>query len=480
MLFNSWEFWAFFPIIYFLYLVIPSLRIQNLLLLAASYYFYAAWDWRFLSLIVISTVVDYICGQGIINAKSHWGRRAYLITSLTFNLGFLGFFKYYDFFVENMEELLVAIGFTPSNLWLNIVLPVGISFYTFQTMSYTIDIYRGNLRPTRNFLNFALFVSFFPQLVAGPIERAKHFLPQIERPRKLNSEQLSQGAWLIFWGLFKKIAVADNLAPIVDSIYANSMNATSAEVYLGTLAFAFQIYCDFSGYSDVARGLAKLMGFDLMLNFNQPYFALSPSDFWRRWHISLSTWLRDYLYIPLGGNRRGARRTYINLAITMFLGGLWHGASWNFIWWGVFHGLILMLYNRASDDENQPKSGFQVFHKRFIMFQLTLLGWLLFRSTGFQATDGIQTLTSFDQINQLLFSFTNGIGIDRTSLDLLCNILFFASPLLVMDYFEYKTNDHFFLQKQPLLLRSFCYALLTLFWIIYGRQGGNEFIYFQF
>ena len=271
MLFNSWDFWVFFALIYALYLLLPFLRFQNALLLVASYYFYAAWDWRFLSLIVISTIVDYICGQGIVNAKGTGVRRAYLITSLTFNLGFLGFFKYYDFFAENLNDLLIAIGFMPSNLWLNIVLPVGISFYTFQTMSYTIDIYRGNLKPTRNLLNFALFVSFFPQLVAGPIERAKHFLPQIERPRKLNAEQLSQGSWLIFWGLFKKIAVADNLAPIVDSIYADSSNAMAAEVYLGTLAFAFQIYCDFSGYSDVARGLAKLMGFDLMLNFNQPY-----------------------------------------------------------------------------------------------------------------------------------------------------------------------------------------------------------------
>ena len=480
MLFNSWDFWVFFALIYALYLLLPFLRFQNALLLVASYYFYAAWDWRFLSLIVISTIVDYICGQGIVNAKGTGVRRAYLITSLTFNLGFLGFFKYYDFFAENLNDLLIAIGFMPSNLWLNIVLPVGISFYTFQTMSYTIDIYRGNLKPTRNLLNFALFVSFFPQLVAGPIERAKHFLPQIERPRKLNAEQLSQGSWLIFWGLFKKIAVADNLAPIVDSIYANSANATVAEVYVGTLAFAFQIYCDFSGYSDVARGLAKLMGFDLMLNFNQPYFALNPSDFWRRWHISLSTWLRDYLYIPLGGNRRGTTRTYINLAIVMFLGGLWHGASWNFVWWGIFHGCILMLYHGAREEDDQALLSGIGFRKWFVMFQLTLFGWLLFRSVGFQTLDGVKTLTSFEQIYQLLCSFQNGLGLNQLSLDLLWSVLFYTAPLLVIDCFEYKTGNHFFLQKKSLFIRSFAYAVLAAFWIIYGRQGGNEFIYFQF
>ncbi len=473
MAFNSWDFWIFFPVVYALYLLVPFLRFQNLLLLAASYYFYAAWNWKLLSLIVISTIVDYFCGQAIEAAKTQSKKRLFLVASMVTNLGLLGFFKYYNFFAASLADLL---GITVSEWRLDIVLPVGISFYTFQTMSYTIDIYRGELKPTRDFLNFALFVSFFPQLVAGPIERAKHLLPQVEKPRFLSYDGLTTGAWLIFWGMFKKIAIADNLAVITDAVYGNSADTTSAMAYLGTVAFAFQIYCDFSAYSDIARGLARMMGFDLMLNFNLPYFAISPSDFWRRWHISLSTWLRDYLYIPLGGNRGGKWATDRNLIVTMLLGGLWHGASWNYIWWGAFHGAILMIYNFGSRAKKESMSRARIVWSQVVMFHLTLIGWLLFRST--RRVDNKDE--SAQQIVEMVTSFTNGWGFDQISLVTAGNILFFAFPLLVMQCFQYKTGDHYCLLKRAWPVRAICFAAIILFWVLYGRQTGNEFIYFQF
>ena len=477
MQFNSWDFWVFFPTVYFLYLLVPKLRFQNLLLLAASYYFYAAWDWKFLSLIIFSTVVDYWCGRGIESAPSHRRKRLLLIVSMVVNLGLLGIFKYYGFFLGGLETLLepllTSLGMAPDSLRLDVVLPVGISFYTFQTMSYTIDIYRGQMRPTRDFLNFALFVAFFPQLVAGPIERAKHLLPQVEKPRSLTQDGLTTGAWLIFWGLFKKIVIADNLSPIADQVYADSAQATSAMAYLATVAFAFQIYCDFSAYSDIARGLARMMGFDLMRNFNLPYFATSPSDFWQRWHISLSTWLRDYLYIPLGGNRGGKWATNRNLAITMLLGGLWHGASWNYVWWGAFHGLILIIYNRR---EWPAATAWRRVVSQIFMFHLTLVGWLLFRST--RRVDGADD--SYRQITEMLGSFANGWGLNQGSLILAGDILFFTFPLLLMQCFQYRTGDHYFLLRRSFPVRVTCYAALVLIWLLYGRQTGSEFIYFQF
>ena len=304
MLFNTLQFAIFFIIVYSLYLLFNH-KWQNWMLLVASYIFYGAWDWRFLSLIFISTILDYICGLQIYKSRYLKRKRLFLFFSVFGNLAILGFFKYFNFFATNLQELLKIFGFSIHPHFLHIILPIGISFYTFQTMSYTIDIYRGRMAPTKKFFDLALFVAFFPQLVAGPIERAKHLLPQILVPRKLSLDKFYEGCYLIFWGLFQKVFIADNLAKIVDPVFAGNSPYNGIQVILALYAFAFQILCDFSGYSNIARGLGKCMGFDIMVNFNLPYFSTNPREFWRRWHISLSTWLRDYLYISLGGNRRG-------------------------------------------------------------------------------------------------------------------------------------------------------------------------------
>jgi alginate O-acetyltransferase complex protein AlgI len=357
MPFNSFAFAVFLPTVLLLYWALPK-RGQNLLLLGASYFFYGYWDWRFLSLLAISTVVDYTAAlriereHGGLDSTSRRRKKVWLLASLCTNLGLLGFFKYFNFFADSFAELLASLGLTVNPMYLSVVLPVGISFYTFQTMSYTIDVYRGRMPATRRFFDFALYVSFFPQLVAGPIERAAVLLPQILNHRCFSRVQFLDGTHLIFWGLFKKVFVADNLAPVADRIFAAG-SCSAAETLLAAYAFAFQIYCDFSGYSDIARGCAKCMGFELMLNFDHPYVAENPREFWQRWHISLSTWLRDYLYIPLGGNRGGNLLMYRNLALTMLLGGLWHGAAWTFVIWGAYQG-VLLIGHRIIETIRKP------------------------------------------------------------------------------------------------------------------------------
>ena len=482
MLFNSWLFWCFFAVVYTAYLLIPRWRLQNLTLLAASYLFYASWNWKCLGLILASTLVDYLLGLAIANSPSRTRRRIMLITSMTFNLALLAIFKYYGFFVENLEHLAQFVGVSPGSLRLEIILPVGISFYTFQTMSYTIDIYRGELKPTRDPLNFALFVAFFPQLVAGPIERAKVLLPQIERPRELTAEKLSTGSWLVFWGLWKKIVVADNLALIVDPIFDASGSVNAATAYLGVFAFAFQIYCDFSGYTDIARGVARLLGLELMRNFNMPYIALDPSEFWRRWHISLSSWLRDYLYIPLGGNRGPAWFVYRNLMITMVLGGLWHGASWNFVWWGVFHGLLLCGHRllQLRNPGIRAVGVSTILLQWFFMFHATLFGWLLFRCTRRVVANGISRDDSWQQMTEMMTAWSNGLGLDTFSAELLARISMFIAPLLIVEFVQIRAGTQYVLLNWPLPVRALGYALLTLVWLTLGVQTGSAFIYFQF
>lgn len=381
MLFNSWQFLVFAALVFPLYYALPH-RWQNRMLLAASYVFYGAWDYRFLALIALSTAVDYIAARGIASAGDPRRRRAWLVLSLVTNLGLLGFFKYFNFFVASATDALAALGLDPGSLRLDIVLPVGISFYTFQTLSYTIDVYRGKLEPIRSLRDFALFVAYFPQLVAGPIERATRLLPQIVERRRLSIDMLHKGVWLITWGLFKKAVIANNLAIVVDRTFASGTGATGAEYLIAIYAFAFQIYCDFSGYSDIARGLAALMGIDLMVNFNHPYAATSPRDFWRRWHISLSTWLRDYLYIPLGGSRGTRARTYTALLLTMVLGGVWHGANWTFVVWGLYHGALLAAHRRIAVDAGWrlPDTRAMRVVSRLVVFHLVCLGWLFFRA----------------------------------------------------------------------------------------------------
>ena len=348
MVFNSIQFVVFFAVVYGAYRILPH-RAQNWLLLVSSYVFYAAWDWRFLSLLIASTVVDYTVARYLDVLPDGPRRRRVLWISIGFNLGVLGFFKYFGFFVENFDALAQWFGVDVSVPVLHVVLPIGISFYTFMTMSYVIDVYRREIPATRHPLDFAVFVAFFPHLVAGPILRAPALLPQISSPRRITREQMVEGTWLVTWGLFKKVFVADNLATVANAVFAQGHSPSALEVLIAVYAFAFQIYGDFSGYSDIARGLSKWMGIELSLNFRFPYFVRSPQAFWRHWHISLSTWLRDYLYFPLGGNRGSQLATYRNLMITMILGGLWHGAAWPFVFWGIYQGALLVMYRWVSE-----------------------------------------------------------------------------------------------------------------------------------
>lgn len=473
MLFNSTTFLLFFVCIYLSYILLSNTRKgQNILLLAASYYFYGSWDWRFLSLILISTMVDFIIGKSIVKEENPRRKKGLLLTSVFVNLSILGFFKYFNFFAASLGEFFLAFGITLDTVTLNIILPVGISFYTFQTLSYTIDIYRGKMSPTKDLLDFALFVSFFPQLVAGPIERAKTFLPQIQRPRTIKAEQVHAGLFLIIWGYFKKVVIADNAALICNEIFNNYTDYTGFELFVGVLAFSIQIYGDFSAYSDIARGLAKLMGFELMVNFKLPYSALNPSDFWRRWHISLSTWLKDYLYIPLGGNKFGRFLTLRNLMITMLLGGLWHGAHWNFILWGAYHGTILILYRLLDkrDYNNLSWHGLGSISRNVVqmgfMFILTLYGWLLFRAETMD-----QIIYFSTQINFIPLS---------TALGTLAKLLFYAAPLFLMQVWQYRSNDLLVPTKLPPVGLSVLYSVLLLGIFILGVRESSEFIYFQF
>lgn len=474
MLFNSLVFLIFFAVVYGLYRV-ASHRGQNHLLLVASYVFYGWWDWRFLALIALSTAVDFVSarkiheGHGSGDAKA---RKRWLAVSVAFNLGLLGIFKYLDFFIESTVAFLAAFGMSANLSALEIVLPVGISFYTFQTMSYTIDVYRGSLKPTPKFLDFALFVAFFPQLVAGPVERASRLLPQITAPRTVTSEGTSAGVFLVLWGLYKKVVIADNLALIANSVFNNYQDHSGLTLVLATLAFTFQIYCDFSGYSDIARGLCKLMGFELMLNFKLPYFALNPTDFWLRWHVSLSTWLRDYLYISLGGNRGSSLMTYRNLALTMLLGGLWHGSRWTFVIWGAFHGLILVLYRllERKPCHVDPWGGQfnygRVVFQWALMFALTTLGWIIFRA---------------ETMHQLGYFLTNlGLAPGPGDAIRIKQLLFFVAPLLFIQVIQYRTRNLLAPLHFPRIFRIALYVFLIVMMAGFGIRDGGDFIYFQF
>lgn len=391
MLFNSLEFFLFLPTVFVLYWLVfgRNLKLQNLFVLAASYIFYGWWDYRFLILIVLSTAVDYFAGLNIARREKRIQKRAWLGISLGFNLTLLGFFKYYNFFVASFIEAFQGIGYQLDIRTLQIILPVGISFYTFQTMSYTLDIYKGKLQPTRNFIAFSTFVAFFPQLVAGPIERATKLLPQILSPRRFDYQQAIKGLRLILWGLFKKIAIADALAPTVNDIFEHYQDYPSGILILGAVCFAFQIYGDFSGYTDIARGIAKLLGFELMLNFDYPYFSRSVAEFWRKWHISLSTWFRDYVYIPLGGSRVSAWKGVRNVFIVFLVSGFWHGANWTFLMWGGVHALLfvpffVLGYNRVhmgpivSENKWLPK--WSTVLQIAFTFTVVTVAWVFFRA----------------------------------------------------------------------------------------------------
>jgi D-alanyl-lipoteichoic acid acyltransferase DltB (MBOAT superfamily) len=476
VVFNSLHFVAFFCIVYALYRVLPH-RAQNVLLLVASYYFYAAWDWRFLGLLILSTLVDYSCARAMDHTADTRRRRLLLVLSIGFNLSLLGFFKYFNFFAENFSGLVAAAGWHPDFVTLRVLLPIGISFYTFVTMSYVIDVYRGEIRPTRNLIDFGVFVAFFPHLVAGPILRATRLLPQIAEERRISSEQICDGLWLIAWGYLLKIFVADNLAPLVATVYAPGAHAAGVDVLIATYAFAFQILGDFAGYSNIARGTSKLMGIELIENFRFPYFVTTPQAFWRNWHISLSTWLRDYLYIPLGGNRGTRGKTRRNLFITMVLGGLWHGAAWTFVIWGAYHGALLILY-RTLDEWRSSRGHTSVerfrgigyrFLSWLLMFHLTCFGWLIFRAQ------------SFGQIADLTTALTTRISPESLNVSgLLLPFLLVTLPFLAIHALEAWFDDVLIVRKLPVAVRYSIYAATGWLTLLFGNFGGADFIYFQF
>ena len=473
MLFNSLQFAAFLPLVLAIYYSLSHTR-QNTFLLIASCFFYACWDWRFLVPLLFSTCIDYHCAarmQALAAAgEPHHKARKYLALSVSTNIGLLAFFKYFNFFAASLQDLLHVVHLDANLGTFRVILPVGISFYTFQALSYTVDVYRGELHSTRNFRDFLLAVLYFPHLVAGPIQRANSLLPQVTAPRVITEAKLRDGLHLIFWGFFKKVFIADNLAPIVSQAFS-APSPAGFDTLLGIYAFAFQIYCDFSGYTDIARGVAKIMGFELMLNFNLPYLATSPADFWSRWHISLSSWLRDYLYIPLGGNRGGTYKTCRNLMLTMAIGGLWHGAAWNFVLWGFYHGSLLILHRLTApwltifDARSPAGRALSRATRVFCMFQLTCFGWLLFRAGSFH-----QIATMTKALAHPLAGFDGDTAV---------RVALIISPLLVAQAIQFLSKKLEFLAGVPSEVRVVVYSVFAYFVLFLGGQP-QAFIYFQF
>jgi alginate O-acetyltransferase complex protein AlgI len=463
MNFVSVEFFALLAGVLFL-LAFANHRIQNIVLLLASFVFYGWWYWKYLALMIGISTIDYACGRLLENRNEKTTRRAILIVGLSANLLILAYFKYVDFLIQTVNNALNPVGLEPIPL-LHVLLPIAISFHTFQSMSYLIDVYRGLIKPMRNFLDYQLFVSFFPVLVSGPIERAKHLLPQIEQPRKVGREDIEAGIGLMVLGFFKKVVIADNLAPIVDGVFNDGAGGGLA-VILATYAFALQIYGDFSGYTDIARGVARLMGFNLVENFRQPYFATNPSDFWRRWHISLSSWLRDYLYIPLGGNRYGPLRTYCSMAITMLLGGLWHGASWNFVIWGAYHGALLIVYRVFQDrlGTSRETSVAACILNAAVFFQFTCIGWLIFRAQGWGNLSSLVGKV-FDPKNWLDVSLVN-----------VRLIVLLGLATLAIDLWAVMRPQ----LRVPLWVKAAAWALTAVAVIVLAPENVNSFLYFQF
>ncbi len=469
MLFNSIEYLIFLPIVFILYwLLKSSYKNQNILLLISSYVFYGWWDYRFLSLIIFSSFLDYYVGLKIDETAEASQKKRWLLVSLCSNLGLLGIFKYYNFFADSFASTMSTIGWEVNDLTLNIILPVGISFYTFQTLSYSIDIYRGQIKATKDMVGFFTFVSLFPQLVAGPIERASNLIPQIENKRTLNTNLIKTGIFQIFIGLFRKVAIADNLGIYVDSVYANQDIHNGSTLLIATVFYAFQIYFDFSGYSDIAIGSAKLFGFNFSRNFNFPYFSKTLTEFWRRWHMSLSFWLRDYLYISLGGNRKGIILTYRNLLLTMLLGGLWHGSSWNFVIWGGIHGLFLSLekYTFSVLKINTFNALGYIY-----TFVVVLIAWIFFRAPDF---------TSASSIIGKLFSFDFGpafIG----DINAFVNAIVLLSLGVLVDLKIVSSNsslENYGIRFSSLNLSVIVSVIILILCLFYSTA--ENFIYFQF
>ena len=494
MLFNSLDFMIFFPIVVLVYFIIPK-KIRYIWLLVVSYYFYMCWNVEYALLIGISTIITYLSGLLLGKFQKIWLRKLVVALSFISNLGILIFYKYFDFILENVNLVLQKMDVQMVSNPFDIILPVGISFYTFQALSYTMDVYRNEIEPEKNPLRYGLFVSFFPQLVAGPIERSKNLLKQVKNVHNLklwNYDRVANGLVMMVWGLFQKMVIADRISIYVDSVYENLYAVGTTETFFAAIGFSIQIYCDFAAYSTIAIGAAKVMGFELMENFDTPYFATSIKEFWRRWHISLSTWFRDYLYIPMGGNRKGKIRKYFNVLVTFLVSGLWHGASWNYVLWGGFHGIYQIIGEILLPVRKKVVSIFKVnenvfsykFGQMVFTFSLTTLTWVFFRAKTLE-----EALYFFERMftrwNPWVF-FNEGLynfGLDRVEV----NILFVALiTMFLVEWVKYTKNKVIsdFLMEQNLWFRW----LVVIGWIVlilvYGEYGltfdSNQFIYFQF
>ena len=483
MLFNSIEFLLFLPIVFLLYWFAfhKSLRWQNLLLLVSSYFFYGWWSWKFMLLLALSTFIDYIYGFYVASPNKKKAK-LFLWLSIINNLGILATFKYYNFFVTQFQNGFELLGLHTNPVLLNIALPVGISFYTFHGMSYVFDVYRDKQKPVTSFVDYAVFVSFFPLLVAGPIERANHFLPQVQIKRIFNYTQAVEGCRLILWGMFKKVVIADSLAGIVDEIFENYQNHNAISLILGAVGFSFQIYGDFSGYSDIALGTAKLFGFELLSNFKFPYFSRDLAEFWRRWHISLSSWFRDYLYIPLGGSKYGKWKAVRNTFIIFLISGFWHGASWNFIVWGGIHafGFIPLLYfnrNRnyvlevVANDKALPN--LKELWQMSSTFAFVTFAWIFFRAHGIS-----QAVAYIKQIVISTIQFPNQFYHNSFGF----SIFYYIIPILTGDWFLRRNNRELkipFINSKKMIIIYYL-MIIIIFLIFITNSNKHDFIYFQF
>lgn len=488
MLFNSLEFLVFLPVVFLLYwFVFRTRRWQNLLIVVASYVFYGWWDWRFLLLIALTSFCSF--GSGLLLERHKGNRKAQRAVSafnIVLNLGILGVFKYYNFFVENLDALLGALGFHFDWVTMNIILPVGISFYTFQALSYTIDVYRGSIRATHDIVEFFAYISFFPQLVAGPIERATNLLPQFQQKRHFDYAKAVDGCRQMLWGFFKKMVIADNCAAIVDQIWANYYDKTGLILLLGGVLFTFQIYCDFSGYSDIAIGCARLFGINLMRNFNFPYFSRSIPEFWRRWHISLTTWFRDYIYFPLGGSRCNKWKIIRNVFIVWGISGLWHGANWTFVCWGLFHATLLAIYNILGVNTKYNNvvaygrrlPSIREFLQMSFTFFLAVIGWIIFRAENMN--DAIHYINLM--CSSSLFDIPGTI--EQVRGYLLPKIIMLAPGIMIICEWLQRDKQHALQISDISIFKSrivrwiLYYGIITI--IVFYPNKSQTFIYFQF
>jgi alginate O-acetyltransferase complex protein AlgI len=474
MTFTTPTFLVFLAIVYALYWA-SDRRGQNAIILGSSLVFYGWWNWRFLIMLLLIAGIDYCVARRLMRTEKQRHRRGLLALSLVSNLGALGFFKYFNFFVDSFQKALAGLGIPTHPLALQIVLPIGISFYTFQALSYTIDVYRRQLPATNSVIEYFSFITFFPHMVAGPIQQARHLLVQFEEKRSFQWEQSTDGLRQMLWGFFKKMVVADNLAPLVSHAYGNVTAASGGELLWASYLFAFQIYCDFSGYTDIAIGCARIFGLHMTRNFAYPYFATNIKEFWRRWHISLSTWFREYLYIPLGGNRRGQRRTAMNAFIVFVVSGLWHGANWTFLVWGALHGVYFYVYSRWFEPRwegrttaaKMPKLDVRTVLSMLLTFHLVCIAWVFFRAENLRA--------ALEVLGKITGALTSG-QFSRPPL----RAFVWVALLVAVEWTQRRYPHALTIGHLPLAVRWSVYYLVVMLILLYAHVGYTPFIYFQF